>query len=140
MLSEGDDLHAEEFLLLHEEGHYDEVPEVDYKDSQFMLTPNLLKVRYGHDPVDWEEMKKYIEVRFVQKIIDYDHDTIETIPYKARLCDEVDYGHTEEEKNIFKANMRIHMQPICPDWDDVGKNKLMLKGTRGTHQQKRVEF
>ena len=41
-----------------------------------MLTPNLLKVRYGHEPIDWDEMRKHVELRFVQKILNFDEDTV----------------------------------------------------------------
>jgi hypothetical protein len=105
-----------------------------------MLTPNLLKVRYGHEPADWDELRRHVDVRFVQKIIDFDTETVQSIPFRAKLCELEDFPANEESEDIFIQNKRIQMNPICPDWEDFDGDSLFLKGTRSSHKQKRIEF
>jgi hypothetical protein len=59
-------------------------------------------VRNGEEELDYdEEAKRYIELRFVQRVINVEEKTEEELPFRAKVCTEEDYSRSESQKAIF---------------------------------------
>lgn len=88
ILSEGNDLSNEEFVL--DFTHMKDQP-VLLEQSKLMLYHTLKKVRDGVVDLEYEQAKKYIELRYVQRIIDYDNQLDQEIPFMLKICEHNDY-------------------------------------------------
>lgn len=89
ILSEANDHSCEEFVI--NKGSNDEVS-VPLNQSNLMIYHTLSKVKDGIRDLDYENSKQYIEIRYVQKVVNYETQTETEYPFKAKICDEQDFN------------------------------------------------
>ena len=116
-----------------------------YDEISFMLTPGIRSVRGGKkiiDYVDDKEVRKYIELTFVQMFQDVDHPNINKRGMRYRYmrvkkCDYTDYQMNEQTKKLYEFNDRRQRLYYCPDISDglrrVDEKEGERKSVRDLH-------
>ena len=62
-------------------------------------------MRFGEVKLHYnEETKRHIELRFVQRIIDVEEETVVELPFRAKECSEEDYSGSESQRDIYDMN------------------------------------
>ena len=74
-----------------------------YKDTNFIFTAQVKKIINQKETFVYDDYaKKFIEIRFVQKVLDHDAWIKEyEIPFKAKICTEEDFSYSNETIHIF---------------------------------------
>jgi len=68
-----------------------------FKQTSIMLTPSINKIRYGTKMVDYDdpEVRSFIEMRYVQKILNKNvkngEEKVREIPFGIKKCETDDY-------------------------------------------------
>ena len=72
ILSEGNDLSCEEFVIDKIEGNDHEENTVKLEESKMMIYHTVSKIRDGQKDVDYENSKQFIELRYVQRVVNFE--------------------------------------------------------------------
>jgi hypothetical protein len=94
-------------------------------------------VKYGIEELEYDsDTKRFIEMRFVQRIIDIDQGIDDEIPFPAKICGKEEFSRTPSTQEIFERNELKGLITYCPDVEAYKKmygKELHLDGNRASH-------
>ena len=102
-----------------------------------MLTPGIRSVRSGKKVINYvedEEVRKYIEITFIQMFQDLENPDIDKRGERYRyldvkICDHDDYSMNEQTQKLYEFNQRRRRLYYCPDMSK-GLRKVGLTDNR----------
>ncbi len=99
--SEGDVLSSSIFIVDNELG----LSAVAYIETKLILSPVIQKVRDGEIKLHYDdETKRYIELRFVQRVLNIEQGINEEYSLRAKECTEEEYSLSQSQRKVFTIN------------------------------------
>jgi hypothetical protein len=105
-----------------------------------MLYHTLKKVRHGEKNLDYLESKQFIEIRYVQRVVDYNRGIDEEYPILAKICDHDDFNWNEEAEHIHSSLPYQDIVRYCPDLESIPLGNVQIQGTLMSDSRKQIEF